>query len=107
MNEKRFFGMLGFAMRAGRIVLGTDAVISSMSAAKGKRAHLILVSEEASQGTRARLSAKCEFYGIKHLTVSTSPQRLGDLLGKTYAPVCLAITDEGFALEIEKALGEA
>ncbi len=106
MNEKRFFGMLGFAMRAGKIILGTDAVVASMSGRPGKKALLVLICSEASDSTKAMLISKSEFYGINCMTVSTSPSRLGDLLGKTYAPVCCAITDAGFAREIAKALGD-
>jgi ribosomal protein L7Ae-like RNA K-turn-binding protein len=103
MNEKRLFGMLGFAMRAGKLVLGTDLVCASM--AKGKIS-LLLILEEASAATKKKLTTKAEFYKISHLTLPLSAEKVGELLGKTYSPVCIGVSDEGFSREISIAAGE-
>lgn len=99
-NNTRFLGMLGFAMRAGRVLLGTDIVISGLQ--KG-RVKLIIVSEHASEGTKNKIRYKCEFYKTPLIFTSLDGGELGTRLGKSYAPVVLAVTDEGFAAEILKA----
>ncbi len=92
--------MLGFAMRAGKVVIGTDLVCRSMSKSGKDRARLILLSDGASDGAKKKISRKAEFYGIDLTTVYLSPEELGRLLGKTTTPVTVAITDDGFAREI-------
>lgn len=92
--------MLGFAMRAGRVLLGTDIVISAMQ--KG-RARLIIVSEGASEGTKKKIKFKAEFYEVPVIYTTLTADELGERLGKSYAPVVIAVTDDGFASEILKA----
>jgi ribosomal protein L7Ae-like RNA K-turn-binding protein len=94
--------MLGFAMRAGRVIIGADLVFASM-AKRGGRPHLVLVSESASDATKKRAFSKSEFYGIEALEIPIGQDELGRLLGKTYAPVVLGITDDRFAEEIRRA----
>ena len=43
-------------------------------------------------------------YGIEYIEADIDMERLGHLLGKEFAPSSVAITDDGFATEIKKAL---
>ena len=107
MNEKesqRLRGMLGFAMRAGKLLIGTEIVCKAMANPKSGL-KLAIVSSEASDGTKKKISTKCEFYGLKMVQIKMSTDDLGSLLGKTYSPACVGVTDAGFAAEIEK-IGE-
>lgn len=97
----RVRGMLGFAMRAGKVVIGTEQVISALPS-KG-RLKLVLVAEGVSDATKKKITGKCEFYGVECISLKLSSDDLGDLLGKTYSPAVVGITDEGFALQIKKA----
>lgn len=94
--------MLGFAMRAGKLTVGTESVLSALV----KRGHikLVLYSSDASVGAKKKINSKCEFYGVKALVTDMDMGELGRLLGKTYGPACVGITDRGFALEIEKCV---
>ena len=65
---------------------------------------LVLLSCDASQGTKKKITVKCEFYGIPWLELPMPGAELGRLVGKTYAPMAVAITDSGFSNEISKAL---
>ena len=104
-NNTRLYGMLGFAMRAGRVIIGTEIVCSSMSR-RGKDApKLVLVSFTASAGTKKKVLTKSEFYHIDCIVIDIDSGELGRLLGKTYAPTVIAITDERFADEIKRAIG--
>ena len=86
--------MLGLAMRAGKVVIGTEQVFSALG--RG-RLHLVLVSEGASDASRKRITVKCEFYGVKVIEVQLPIEELGRVLGKTYGPACVGISDEGLA----------
>lgn len=97
----RLKGMLGFAMRAGKLIIGTELVCRAM-ASKTTAPKLVAISFSASNATKKKLTTKCEFYGIKSVQINMSTDDLGNLLGKTYAPAAVGVTDEGFAKEIEK-----
>ena len=93
--------MLGFAMRAGKLIIGTENVCVAM--AKKNKPLLVAVAKDASEATKKKLFVKCEFYSIKAVQLDMRTDALGALLGKTYTPACVGVTDEGFAKEIEKA----
>ena len=92
--------MLGFAMRAGKLVIGTELICRAMSKGEVK---LVVISSEASAATKKKLFVKSKFYSITAIEVDIDTERLGKLLGKTYAPAAVGVTDEGFSLEIKKA----
>jgi ribosomal protein L7Ae-like RNA K-turn-binding protein len=105
MNEIRLRGMLGFAMRAGKLSIGTELVCTAM-ANKKNAPKVVLVVSNASDGTKKKVFTKCEFYEIKAVQLNMSAEELGSLLGKSFAPVTVGVMDEGFAREIIKAIGE-
>ena len=95
--------MIGFAMRAGKVVIGTDLVCSSMSARGSKRARLVLLASGASEGTKKKIRTKCEFYGVDMRVLDIDGDKLGQIIGKTFAPAVIAISDDRFAEEIRLA----
>ena len=101
INETRLLGMLGFAMRAGKLIIGTESVCRAMAEGTEK---LVLVSFSASEGAKKKIRTKCEFYKIPHFELPIEAEELGKLLGKSFCPVALAVKDEGFSVEIIKAL---
>ncbi len=92
--------MLGFAMRAGKLVIGTELICRAMPRGDVR---LVVVSKDASEATKKKLFTKSEFYNITAIEVDIDTERLGKLLGKTYAPAAVGVTDEGFSAEIKKA----
>lgn len=100
-NNQRLYGMLGLAMRAGKVIVGTEQVCIGLS--KGK-IHLVLISTEASEGTKKKIGFKCEFYNIRSLEVNICTEELGRLLGKTYGPAAVGIADENFANTISSII---
>ena len=98
-SRAKLSGMLGLAMRAGKIIVGTEQICIALS--KGK-ARLVLTSNGASDGTKKKLRFKCEFYKIRMIEVNIDTEELGILLGKTYTPAAIAVADDGFAKAIEK-----
>ena len=92
--------MIGFAMRAGKLVIGTELICRAMPKGNVK---LVAVAKDASEATKKKLFAKSVFYGISAIEVDIDTDSLGVMLGKTYSPTAIAVTDEGFAAEIRKA----
>ena len=94
--------MLGFAMRAGKLVIGTELICNEIRH-KGKKVKLVLISSEASDGTKKKITGKCSFYGVEQREIAINTEELGRLLGKAFAPAAVAVCDDGFAREIIKA----
>ena len=95
--------MIGLAMRAGKLVIGTEPVCRAMAKGNTK---LVIISRSASSGTMKKLTVKSEFYGIEYAVVEIDAETLGKTIGKTYAPMTVAVTDEGLAKAILAAASE-
>ncbi len=95
--------MLGFAMRAGKIIIGTDPIISALPAKGEKSVKLVILACDASDGTKKKMTYKTEFYKKTKIVIDIDRAELGRILGKLYAPAVIAITDDRFAEEILKA----
>ena len=98
---KRVLGMLGLAMKAGKVVIGTEQVIAFL---QKKRIKLVLLSSGSSDGTKKKIGTKCEFYNVQLAELPIETDELGSLLGKTYTPAVVGITDENFSNAIIKLL---
>lgn len=92
---EKLLGMLGLAMRAGKLVIGTEQVFLAMQ--RPLKPYLVLVSEGASEKARTRIGYKCEFYKIPVFELAVSTAAFGKRIGKTYSPACVGVMDEGFA----------
>ena len=103
-HDQRLCGMLGFAMRAGKLCIGTPLVCKALGAKDRGGIRLVLVSSGASDGTKKKVRCKCEFYGVGLWEIPQDPEALGKLLGKSYAPAAVGICDDGFAREIDAAM---
>ena len=95
--------MLGFAMRAGKVIIGTEIVCASMAKNGAKKPKVVLISKTASEGTKKKVLWKSEYYRICAIEIDLDGESLGRLLGKLYAPAVIAIVDERFAEEIKRA----
>ena len=104
-SNRRFYGMLGFAMRAGKVLFGTDTVCKKMSVRGAVR--LVIVASDASASTKKKMTNKSEFYSIPVIVAQADSGELGRLLGKSFAACVLGISDEKFAEEIRKAHAES
>ena len=102
----RLRGMIGFAMRAGKVIIGTEQVTVGMKRKGSDRIRIALVASDASEATKKKIRTKGEFYGIEVKEIELDTATLGSLLGKTYGPATVAICDDGFAKEIRLALSD-
>ena len=102
----RLRGMIGFAMRAGKVIIGTEQVTVGMKHGGSDRIRIALIASDASEATKKKIRTKGEFYGIEVKEIELDTATLGSLLGKTYGPATVAICDDGFAKEIRLALSD-
>ncbi|MBQ7375164.1 MAG: ribosomal L7Ae/L30e/S12e/Gadd45 family protein [Clostridia bacterium] len=102
-RQSRLCGMLGFAMRAGKVIIGTELVLGAMKRQGKDKVKVALVASDASEGTKKKVRTKGEFYGIETKVIDIDSAELGRLLGKTFGPATVGIVDDGFAKEISKA----
>ncbi len=96
MNKKAM-GMIGLAMRAGKVVSGE---FSTEKAVKTKAAKLVIVAADASENTKKLFRDKCSFYHVP-IQICSSKEELGKAIGKEYR-ASIAITDSNFATQIMK-----
>ena len=97
---ERLLKFLGLCRRAGKTVHGTPLVCTALAAKHPP--YLVLMSEEASAGTRKKLTNKTSFYHVSLLSLPVSCERLAKAVGKTGELAAVAVTDEGFARELAK-----
>ena len=85
IEKDAFYSMLGIAMRAGALTLGTDGVLAEIAA---RRVAIVLLDEAASENTKKKFRDSCAFYGVE--LYETAPDRLGFAIGKP-GRMCAAI----------------
>ena len=95
MKNDRILSVLGLAIKSGNLVSGE---FMTEKAVKGRKAHLVIVSEEASDNTKKKFSNMCSFYEVPLYFYETM-EELGHCIGKTFR-ASLAVTSEGLAKSI-------
>ena len=99
MNVKKACGMLGLAMRAGKVASGEFA---TEKAVKEYRAYLVIVASDASENTQKKFRNMCQYYKVPYLVFETK-EELGSVIGKEYR-ASLAVCDKNFAEVIREHL---
>lgn len=100
-TAEKVFQLLGLAMRAGKVVTGEDLTVREIQA---RRAHLVILSEDASSNTAKKITDKCSFFNVER-HVFGNREQIGHAIGKE-SRVVLAITDAGFAKKFSEYLNE-
>lgn len=99
--EQKIYQLLGIATRARKIITGEDLTVREIQA---RNAHLVIVSNDASENTMKKITDKCTFFNVeKH--VFGSREDLGHAIGKE-SRVVLGIMDAGFASKLSSLLNE-
>lgn len=91
-NTDRILSFIGLAKRANMVLSGEEKVLSAI---KNGKAHLIILSGDASDRTLKTIKDKCDFYN-KNLIIFSDRFSLGKFTKNQYA-VTLAVTDKNFA----------
>ncbi len=93
----KILSLLGLAKRAGKVIVGTDAVISKL---QENKLNLIFVAKDASLATIDKIEKKAFYYDVKIIKSFTSDE-LSNCIGSNNNKV-LGLSDKGFADTIIK-----
>lgn len=98
-NRQKLLNLIGLATKAGKTVSGE---FSTEKAVKCGKAHLVIVSEEASDNTKKMFTNMCTYYKVPICYLGGKGE-LGHAMGKEMR-ASLAVVDEGFAKAMLKQL---
>ncbi|GMB08418.1 ribosomal protein L7Ae-like RNA K-turn-binding protein [Thermolongibacillus altinsuensis] len=99
MNNKKWASLLGLANRARKVISGEELVVKEIQRGRAK---LVILSEDASDNTKKKITDKCTFYRVPLCKVADRYE-LGWAIGKG-ARVVVAVIDEGFAKKLQTML---
>lgn len=97
--DKNILSMISLAMKAGKIVSGTNLTLKSV---RNKKAKIVFISKDASERTIKTVTDKCKFYNIKYHFIKNEDE-LNSAIGKNNRKV-IAIEDENFSNRIKELL---
>ena len=97
MINNNILGLIGLAMKAGKIAFGADSVEESILKRKVK---LVIVSEESSERTKSKFIKLCQNYNIP-ISIDGNIDDLSKTIGKSNKAV-IGIKDINFANSIQK-----
>ena len=97
MINNNILGLIGLAMKAGKVAFGADSVEESISKKKIK---LVIVSEDSSERTKSKFLKICEKYNIP-IIVDGNIENLSKAIGKNNKAI-IGIKDINFANSIQK-----
>ena len=93
-NEK-ILGLMGLAMRAGQVVSGEEGVLAAV---KNEKAKLVIIAQDASEGTKKKFRDKSSYREIPFRIVFEKDV-LGHAIGKKTRAV-IGIIDPNFATKM-------
>ena len=112
-RKQKLLTMAGFAMRAGKLVCGTDKICDEvrrhgmpeeLSDGKTRPIGVVLLTADASDNTKKRITNACRYYRIELITTTLTSEELAARIGRAAAAAC-ATFDKGFADGMKKAVG--
>ncbi|MCM3732126.1 YlxQ family RNA-binding protein [Fictibacillus nanhaiensis] len=99
MNSSRWENFLGIAARAGKVISGEELVVKSI---QKQNAKIVLLSKDASENTKKKVTDKCLFYNIDYVWIEDR-NVLGKAIGKEQR-VVVAVNDQGFSKRLKELL---
>ena len=97
MINKNILGLIGLAMKAGKVAFGADSVEENITKRKAK---LIIISKESSERTKSKFVKLCEKYNIP-IIIDGKIEELSKTIRKNNKAV-IGIKDINFANSIQK-----
>lgn len=88
----KVLSLLGLAKRAGKVIVGTDAVISKLQV---NNLHLIFIAKDSSLATIDKIEKKAFYYNVRIIKSFTSDE-ISNAIGSNNNKV-IGISDPGFA----------
>ena len=100
-NRQKILNLIGLATKAGKTASGE---FSTEKAVKGGTAHLVIVSEEASDNTKKMFTNMCTYYKVPLYFFGTK-EELGHSMGREMR-ASAAVLDSGLAKALVKQLNQ-
>ncbi|WP_088033786.1 YlxQ family RNA-binding protein [Evansella clarkii] len=94
-----WLNLLGLIYRAGKLVTGEELVVKAV---QKQKLSLVIISEDASDNTKKKLSDKCSYYKIPFF-IRGDREAIGQAIGKA-GRVVIGIEDPGFAKKIRSII---
>lgn len=91
-THNALLGAVGLCRKAGKLIVGTDAVCLALR--EKKKPCGVLAASDVSENTAKRLSDKCTTYGVPLVNVSARGEDLAAAIGKGAKTAAVAVTDE-------------
>ena len=101
-NKEKFYGLLGLAARARKIISGEELSIQEV---RSGRAKCVVLASDASEGTKKKILNKCHSYHVPVIHAD-SREILGCAIGKERR-VVVAVCDTGFAKKMMSYTNES
>lgn len=98
----RLLGAIGICRRAGKLICGVPLICTEMR--RGGVVCAVLAASDASDNTKKKLSDKCNFYGVRLISLPYTADRLAEAVGKSAPIGAVAITDEQLFRAVEAHL---
>ncbi len=103
--KKKFLGLVGIAMKAGKVSAGTNLVVDAIRAGSpAKCPRAVFLCEDASDNTKKRVVNACTYYEIPLYTIPVSGADLGGAIGKSGIIAAVGITDAGLSEALVKQI---
>jgi ribosomal protein L7Ae-like RNA K-turn-binding protein len=97
-NTEKFLSMLGLSRRAGKVIIGTPLVTSTLPSGKVK---VTFYTSDASDNTKKRITDKCKFYNTECIIIDTSSSQIGKMVGMNTDVCVVGVTDDNFSKQLK------
>ncbi|ORI78513.1 50S ribosomal protein L7ae [Leuconostoc mesenteroides subsp. cremoris] len=99
-KNDQILNLVGLAMRAGKLVLGTEPTLSAI---RGQKVFLVFFPSDGGKSQAKKFVDKSNFYNIK-LVQDYTKKQLTDAIGVNRC--VFAIADQGFSRKIKQLISE-
>ena len=113
-KNRKILSMLGFAMRARKLLCGTDKVCDEIRrhgcpSEDGKiqkqKIGIVIIASDASDNTKKRIINACNHYNVGFYRSEITSDELADRIGRISSAAVCATFDKAFTDGILKAVG--
>jgi ribosomal protein L7Ae-like RNA K-turn-binding protein len=111
--KQKLLTMAGFAMRAGKLICGTDKICDEIRRhglpddGENSDFHvtgIVLLACDASENTKKRIANACHYYHVELVNTPLTSEEIASRIGRAAAAAC-ATFDKGFVDGMKKAVG--
>lgn len=100
--EEKALSYLGFAVRAGRVVIGVSLVCEALKkSVAGKVPRVVIEAADTSDNTHKRITDRTAYYHVPTVRLSLDGEALAVAVGKRGGTIgAVGVTDESLAAAI-------